>query len=282
MSLENEVVSNSIYLLCILGVFSIGLAHGAIDHVLSGAKSGKENYLFIVKYLIGVFCFGLLWYIAPNLGLIIFLIVSSYHFGQSQLVDYNFKPKLLSKLMYTSWGGFVLFSMFYFGNTNVLYLQENYLPFLSIINYLTKNSIYYLIIFSAILVSLFLWAALTKKISFNDCIKEFYMLVLLIISFKVLPTFVAFALFFVWIHSLKVMLQEYEFCKRTLEIKSHKQFLMLLLPLTIVSLLSIGIILFVIIRNSNFELIPYVLLILLSCVTLPHSFVMDRFYGSNF
>lgn len=279
ISLQNELICGAIYLICIFGVFSIGLAHGSIDNVLAGAKSGKENYLFIVKYLIIVFCFGVLWMFTPNIALIFFLIVSAYHFGQSQLVDYNFKPIWLSKLMYISWGGFVLFSMFYFGNSKMLLLQQNHLSFLSIINYLIENSFYFLLVFSFILITTFLSATILKRISINDFFKEFYIMVLLIISFKVLPTFIAFSLFFVWVHSLKVMLQEYEFCKRKLEIKNQMQFFKLLLPLTIVSLLGIGFVLLAIIQYNYLEFIPYVLLIMLSCVTIPHAFVMDRFYG---
>jgi hypothetical protein len=94
--------------------------------------------------------------------------------------------------------------------------------------------------------------------------------------------FIAFSLFFVCLHSLKVMFQEYFYCKEKLQLNSVYQFVRLLLPLTIISLMGIIFILIVVFKFDKLDLIPYILLILLSCITIPHSFVMEKFYSLPF
>lgn len=93
------------YSMIILGLVSVGIPHGAVDHLLeTGTWNKKVTPLFILKYIFLAICMGLLWYTNSSIGLILFLIYSSWHFGQA-----DGKQWQLSKWISTLWGAFVLF-----------------------------------------------------------------------------------------------------------------------------------------------------------------------------
>jgi lycopene beta-cyclase len=67
-----------------IGLITIGIPHGAVDHLLETGKwEYKKSPVFIIKYLLLSFIVLALWYWIPALGLILFLIYSSWHFGQA-------------------------------------------------------------------------------------------------------------------------------------------------------------------------------------------------------
>jgi len=278
-SLELVNVNFAINIICILGIGTLGIAHGAIDDVLYGVKEKKIKLIFIGKYLAGMMLFGLLWALTPGLALLIFLFVSAFHFGQTQLVEYQIKSKIISSLLYFSWGSFVILAMFALNREELL--QSNYttidLPYSYF--FILENSSTLLITFTSLLSILFTGLVTKNIIPVSSILKEVYLLGLVLCSFYVLEPFVAFALFFVLIHSLKAINQEFEFCKHKKITKNIVQFLLLFLPLTICSIFGILSIISGLLYLNHGEVIPYVSLILVSCLTIPHSFVMDKFYN---
>jgi Brp/Blh family beta-carotene 15,15'-monooxygenase len=271
-------MNNVIYSLCGLGILTLGIAHGAIDNILYGAKPGKSNIHFIIKYLVIVALFALTWFALPNLAFLLFLGVSAYHFGQSQFAEYKFRSKLLSKGLFFSWGSIVLFLMFFFNGEEIVSYQSTYLDFYTMLNHLINYSTYYLLGSSSLYFILLLFAMLYEKISFQSLFKEIYLLGLIACSMYIFPVFIAFSLFFVWMHSLQVIRQELEYCKEKLQIGKIRDFIILFLPLTSVSIVATAAIVLLIIALNMEQYIPYVLLIILSCITIPHSFVMEKFY----
>ena len=67
-----------------IGLVSIGIPHGAVDHLLETGKwEFKKSPGFVLKYLLLSSIMLALWYWIPTLGLILFLVYSSWHFGQA-------------------------------------------------------------------------------------------------------------------------------------------------------------------------------------------------------
>lgn len=282
LSLQSSVVDLVLNSCCILGIATLGIAHGAIDDILYGASEGKKRIHFIKKYVLVSFIFLIFWLFFSNAALSIFLVISAYHFGQSQFVDYQFGSGLITRILYFLWGALVILFMFCFNSVELLTSQNILGEFLFILYFLVDYSYYLLIVFSVLYIITFLYTIYVNDISYHSIFKEIYILGLVSLSFYILPPFVAFSLFFILIHSLKVMSQEYSFCKEKLNIDNLFQFIKLLLPLTICSLLGTGFIIYGVFYFGGIELVVVSLLVLLSCITLPHSFVMDRFYGGIF
>jgi Brp/Blh family beta-carotene 15,15'-monooxygenase len=92
------------YGLMLLGMITIGIPHGAVDHLLeSGKWEFRKAPAFIVKYLAWAAAMAGLWIVAPGVALVLFLLYSSLHFGQA-----DGKLWQLNRITSTLWGASVL------------------------------------------------------------------------------------------------------------------------------------------------------------------------------
>lgn len=93
------------FILFFLGMITIGIPHGAIDHLLEGDIShSRKILLFISRYVFLASMMGITWFLVPQIALIIFIIYSMWHFGQADGVRWHF-----SSVTSLIWGGSVIF-----------------------------------------------------------------------------------------------------------------------------------------------------------------------------
>jgi len=90
----------------------LGLPHGATDHGLflalrKGKPSGKK-ISFYLAYIGIIAAYGLVWYLLPLLAFGIFMLLSVYHFGQSNWVNVKYKNGIISRSHYLLWGTGIL------------------------------------------------------------------------------------------------------------------------------------------------------------------------------
>jgi Brp/Blh family beta-carotene 15,15'-monooxygenase len=105
--------SNSSVQFALFGIIllSIGIPHGAIDHLISNPQIDKKGLgKFLVIYLSLIAVYLLLWYYLPVPALVAFLLMSAYHFGQSHFLT-SPVPENNSLLLYVSRGGYFLFAI---------------------------------------------------------------------------------------------------------------------------------------------------------------------------
>jgi beta-carotene 15,15'-dioxygenase len=67
-----------------------GIPHGAIDHLVEEetAKRTNKNFnlvFFLLKYLLTMAFYGVLWLFAPSFSLLFFLLISAWHFGETDI-----------------------------------------------------------------------------------------------------------------------------------------------------------------------------------------------------
>lgn len=92
------------YILFFLWMLTIGIPHGAVDHILETGKwNVKKAPSFILSYLFLWVLIGVLWYFAAPIALIIFLLYSAWHFWQADGKKWDF-----SQLTIFLWGSSVL------------------------------------------------------------------------------------------------------------------------------------------------------------------------------
>jgi hypothetical protein len=103
-------------------------------------------------------------------------------------------------------------------------------------------------------------------------------LALIFVSFYLMPVIIGFTLYFVILHSFKVLGEEYRFLKLAKEVKSRVAFVKLLTPFSILSFFGMGVVFALIHFNILAMSYGYCLLIIISSITLPHVFVMNKFY----
>jgi Brp/Blh family beta-carotene 15,15'-monooxygenase len=90
-----------------------GIPHGALDlYIDQKVNKAENNKWFLFKYLINIVLYALVWYFMPSVALIIFIIITAYHFGE---IDWLGKSEtVLHKFVYSvlglSWILFLLSS----------------------------------------------------------------------------------------------------------------------------------------------------------------------------
>ncbi len=79
-----------------VGLLLVGIPHGAIDHLLKqGSLHWKIDLFFIAKYLGTAAFYLLFWLFSPQLALALFLLYSAWHFGQTDIQEWqpsSYKP----------------------------------------------------------------------------------------------------------------------------------------------------------------------------------------------
>ncbi len=99
-----EIQQTMGYGLMLFGLVTIGIPHGAVDHLLETGKWDLHRApSFILKYLAWAAAMAIMWMFLPWLALALFLLYSALHFGQA-----DGKLWQLSNITSLLWGASVL------------------------------------------------------------------------------------------------------------------------------------------------------------------------------
>lgn len=274
-NLAGEVETN----ICLLLILTIGISHGAIDHHLYGVANLKENLKFVGLYILIALFFASLWYWQPELSFSAFLLISAFHFGQSQFTDLNLK-RAAAYSLYFIWG-LCLLSAFIFLNhqqfdliADDAFLMDYLKQSLHIFKWL-----FYLL--SAALVLFLFGLRIQQQLGLNRLLNEFYEMLLIGSAFYLFSPLLGFSLYFVVLHSLRVLNQEFKYLKRYQGLKNLGGFLKLLAPFTLISIGGMSLLL--LLNNWLQADISYTLgaIVFISALTAPHALVMHSFYRKN-
>lgn len=268
-TLSYELADYFSYIVLFIGLLLIGIPHGALDHLLLKSKN-SSLFLFVLKYLFLVVLYYTVWQFFPLIALIIFIIYSSFHFGESEIIES--KSKIDSFFAY--------FKSFLLGLSILFFIifthkEES----LSIISKLLGNSelksaeMNYpsLFLFTAILSLIFIFfqGVLSKNKSY------FGLLFLLILGLKV-PLILAFTLYFIFQHSSNA----WQHLKLGLNLNSNE----LYKKSSIYTLGALVVfILFFLNKNdmiTNNKLIS-IFFIFIACISFPHFILMHIFYKNS-
>ncbi|MEQ8241672.1 MAG: Brp/Blh family beta-carotene 15,15'-dioxygenase [Cyclobacteriaceae bacterium] len=263
------------FAIAIILILFFGIPHGATDHVLfnvlkTGTLESTPKKAFIVFYLLTMILFALFWYFLPALSLLFFLIISAYHFGETQLSYWN-KSHQLKSIAYLSWGVAVLCIILLSDIERLEYylvgslITEETLVFVASIKY-------YLIIVPIVIFFTLLLIYERKKV-----FQEIMDLAMIAILAWLSPLLLSFALFFAFWHSNDAILFQIQRLKTSSLSFSINQWVKLALPYSIISIVGI----IIIVGSTYFFKIdtPLItlLFILIALITLPHSLIMSRF-----
>lgn len=260
----------------------VGIPHGATDHLifLQLQKSffgGKQLEQFYLNYLLLMAAYSVIWWLFPILALTIFLVLSIYHFGQSNWHYVNFDSKIQAWATYLNWGAFVLLAP-------ILWHFETAVPILGSITrseVITVNPTWG----QALCLMLFLsnvWMACVLKVgqflTRRQFIRELFNLLILSFLYAFTPLILGFVIYFVFWHSLNSIADQIRFFKDRLEDYSWKTYVRQALPLSIVAVVGLGL-LYALQTSLGIQPNLGLLFIFISVVTLPHMILIDLLYG---
>ena len=192
--------ANPILLISFLLISTFGISHGAFDGKIIWMSGSKRNAFILYLIYISISLLGLiLWLISPTLGLFILLLISTIHFGHSDLAYIGNRQKYLKY----SWGLAMTFMPVLFHSSSVseiFYLLTD------------SNAISSTLIFLKYLISLNL-ILLTSYVMFNllkikDKIYFLLMveLTIMIILGYYLHPLVWFAFYFCILHGIRALI----------------------------------------------------------------------------
>lgn len=256
----------------------VGIPHGAIDHVLFVKNTKASPLFFYGFYLAMITLIVFIWLLFPHVGLVMFLILSAYHFGQSQLSSYNKIPALIKALLYFLWGSSILSALVVYNQREIFQIcgaSQDLLQLLVVF----QSPIFKLVLLFSTLCFLLFFARFASRIGSKNVAIELFILGLIHLSFFTQSILIGFSIYFATLHSMGVLQEEFDFLKTKIFNFNFVQFIWLLMPYTLLSLFGIALLLML----SYFTFLPMsgtlIVFISISALTLPHSVVMEQFYS---
>ena len=260
--------NNNLLIVSLFLILSLGISHGALDHVkgnklLRMLKYNSTLTFYIFYILIGLSII-LLWLLFPKIVLFVFLIVASFHFGKEDSEFMNYKPN--QDLVYFFKGSLVISAPLLFHKTETLEIFNN-LNFDISQNLLISNEFLYFFItisfFANILISL------NKQIDIKSILMMDFISILLLNYF--LNPILAFTIYFCFLHSIRHSFKLSNELNKNNFLKGFKAFIIKAMPLTILTGV-LFIISLLYLKNYYFldSAISKVIFIGLASLTFPH------------
>jgi Brp/Blh family beta-carotene 15,15'-monooxygenase len=265
-------------------IFLFGIPHGAIDHVIyfeDRKPDLTKTILFYAVYLGLIGVYTACWFLWPYYSLIFFLFISAYHFGQSQFNFLSISERNPWKiLVYITWGSSLLMGLnfFHYGDVREIFHQTSH--FANFDLYLTHELVKMLFVGTTVAAIITLVTITGYFDTWSNALYELLNFGLLHLVFYLLPPLVGFTIYFVFWHSIQVMIQEFRYLQTRNTSLTIGRFIRILTPHSLISIFG-AVFLIVLVAYLDLDISPILLvLIFLSVLTLPHSIVMDRMYGS--
>jgi len=261
--------------LIFLGVtlLCFGLPHGSIDHLVEEKSAGKIDLIrFIIIYLAQVAMVAVCWFFLPLPSILFFLLLSAWHFAETDLAIPPQKNGFTSALLKILYGTGILSWILFVHPTQTLNYLQHLSPTFGHASFIGKKLAVWHMAIMVFCGSITMLAATIYSIKQQDFILIKTALLLLVTYF--LPLLAAFAFYFGLWHSLHALMH----IKNHLHL-SWKNLFLQALPLSIVSVL--GLIFFLTLINHLHLNLVLLTFIFISALTLPHARVMSTMYRTK-
>lgn len=91
------------------GVLFSGIPHGSLDHFIYHHERNEEmNFKsigrFLLFYLGFAILYAILWIISVELSILLFILISAYHFGEMDLMGLSIPSSLASRILFSLYG----------------------------------------------------------------------------------------------------------------------------------------------------------------------------------
>ena len=279
---SNLNISN---LFCLLLILTIGVSHGALDH-LKGKKlltilNIKKFYIFYLIYILLALSVILVWTIVPAITLIVFLGVASFHFGKEDTQFLINKNSNLISILYFFRGLLIIIAPMYFNFDETVTIFKMLLinseQFYSSLGFIEKYKIIEIAIGLSALSSIILFLREFNIEKFAIFLDFFSIIIL---NYYLSPL-VAFTIYFCFLHSIRHTISlAIEMDNSNLK-NGLKLFAQKALPLTVLTaILSLLGLYFL---NNIYELNSAILKIIfigLASLTFPH-ILLEYFLEKN-
>ena len=268
LSSINQIIAEPI-ILCLFLILIIGISHGSLDDI-KGKKLLKifkyrSIFIFYLGYVMISLSIITTWIFYPNLVLLIFLIVASYHFGKEDTVFKIEERFIINEILLFFKGSIVIIAPLLFQRdlTNEIFRTLNFYVFES-----SLFNDFNLIIFLLLSFISTLYLIKNKIVDFKMIMLCDYFSII-ILNFFLSPV-LAFTIYFCFLHSIRhsiTLIFELDKNFKT----GLKKFVKKAVPLTVVT--GITFLIAIYFLNNSYDLdeaIYKVIFIGLASLTFPH------------
>ncbi len=252
-------------------VLTIGVSHGANDVSIffKDQKADIKSIIrFIFKYsLIVVLGIGM-FFVIPDVVLVLFMMVSGFHFGQEHFESYEFEASLLSYLFYLSYGLLIIMSLIHIHHIDSL-------PVINELVWTPLNSDHtYWIVVSLVTVTAISGIIRLRKVGWQRLLIEFLFLLIIYMLFLTSTLVWGFAIYFVLWHSVPSMKNQIHHLYGNVNSETILRYIKSSLLYWIAAIVFLAILYYLL--KDNEALFLTIIVAFLGGITFPHVFVMHK------
>jgi Brp/Blh family beta-carotene 15,15'-monooxygenase len=265
------------FLIFILILF--GVPHGALDLYIDQhlQKTDKHQNIFLIKYLANIFLYAGIWYFFPILALIIFIIITAYHFGEMDWMGKtsHFLHKFIFTLLGFAWILYLLTKNIHFALDIFLKMGRSSIQKEFLVQLAQKIYPFTLITIATVYGLLFFYKDyfFTKK---NNYYYSFLQTLLLIFFVLYMPLWISFTFYFGFWHSILSFDKIRINFKIANTLAGWGGLLLKALPFSIMAWFGFAYITFLTLNSKDSSGIFTLLFISLSVLALPHLQVFTK------
>ena len=259
--------NNSLLLVSLLLILSIGISHGSLDHI-KGKKllkilGFKSSVVFYFGYIFVGLTTIIIWLLFPKLLLFLFLLIAAFHFGKEDSEFLNKRKNF--ELIYFFKGSLIIVAPLLFHKNETLSIFKS-LNFDITTSFLVNNEILYFFILLSFISNIFL--SLNKSFDAKSLLFMDFLSILILNYF--LNPVLAFTFYFCFLHSIRHSISLIKEINTNLK-KGLPIFIKKALPLTIITIFGYIFALYILNNyNELNESIYKVIFIGLASLTFPH------------
>ncbi len=277
-------IASYLFFISFFTIITFGISHGSLDQV-KGATLLKyyniENRsMFYICYILTGAFFFFIWYLQPTLFLISFILLGAYHFGKDDCYLMQIKENIFTNFIFLLKGLPIILTPFIFHFSETIHIvstitQSNDSSFINFLYYLNEKNLLLIINFIIFIIANTIIINRRDKINY---LVEFC--ALNVVNFTFTP-FIAFAVYFCTLHSLRHYLSLIEDLKINSYNEALKLFYSNLIPITLLTItfiLSFGFL-----SQSNLSLndhLTQISFVSLGVLSLPH-LVLEVLYDNT-
>jgi Brp/Blh family beta-carotene 15,15'-monooxygenase len=259
-------------------ILSIGLLHGSNDLKIIVQTSNKlkgfgffkllSGYIFIVTLV------GISFYFIPAFALLIFILISAYHFGEQHWNTLFWKKNIFVNIFFVSYGLMILFGIFMFNDqltSEIIFNLTN----------IKLSQIHFKWVLYLTILSTFINSVLLYNKKFFDCnipVELFLLLVFAVVFYK--STLIwSFAIYFILWHSLPSILDQTKQLYGCISKENILRYVKSSFLYWFVSVFGLSLLFYLL--KDDFIFFNSVFFSLLAAITFPHVMVMRIFYNTK-
>ena len=278
------ISENIQYFIFVVGITFLGIPHGAADLLVALENESSVSFSkinFFAGYLFRLFLFAAILYFLPLFGIILFVVFSAYHFGETDL--HQFKTnKLSGKLFVTSYG-LVILSIILLNHfeevKSLLLIFEAGERHIESINWVSKNRLLLMTIAGIVFfTSTFIYFLHHNEIDGKDKGHFLIRFALLCVLLFFMPLIIGFTFYFIVWHSVLSLSNIINYLmshgKHTMS-KILKQILLY----SSIALLGMVLFCFSVFNSGNKNAVYLYIFVGLAVLTAPHMGVMHNMYN---